>query len=268
MKLVTVATDEVGYMPYLYESCKRHNTKLHVLGLGEKWQGFDWRLKLIKDFVQSQDPNEIICMIDAYDTVLLRPLEPLADALAELEKTKGISMIIGAENLQHPVLSIFPLFMFGTCNGMLLNAGTYVARAGSLSRILENIPYHRDDQVAFTKYCQQKPNDLYVDKDSKFFLTISSPLQQVHRKGIEITSSQELLFNGTRPFILHGNANSRMENILRGLGYTVSPSHEEKLLRFHLKAMWKKCVYYASFSYIYIVGIVAVVCIVKLLNKK
>jgi hypothetical protein len=57
MKLVTVATHNDKYFPALQESCDRLGYNLVILGWGEKWQGFAWRFKLVRDYLETQPPE-------------------------------------------------------------------------------------------------------------------------------------------------------------------------------------------------------------------
>lgn len=54
--VVTVATESKSYFPYLVESCKRHGGQLEVLGMGEKWEGFNW--KYVNDGVFKDDSGK------------------------------------------------------------------------------------------------------------------------------------------------------------------------------------------------------------------
>ena len=50
LQIVTVATHKLGYLEQLIESCKRAGTELKILGLGDKWEGFFTKLKLMHDY--------------------------------------------------------------------------------------------------------------------------------------------------------------------------------------------------------------------------
>ena len=62
--LSTVATEEKLYMKYLIESIKKNNGELKILGYGEKWQGFNWRNLLMKQYLETLDKNDIVCFMD------------------------------------------------------------------------------------------------------------------------------------------------------------------------------------------------------------
>ena len=94
VRLVTVATHSQFYFPWLLESCKRYNTKIEVLGWGEKWKGFTWRFSLMIEYLKSLDPEEIVCFIDAYDVILLRPLEDIVSYFNDIIKMTILIILI------------------------------------------------------------------------------------------------------------------------------------------------------------------------------
>ena len=51
--IVTVATEKDCYMPYLIESCKKNGKELEILGFNQKWKGYNWRLKLMIDYLKN-----------------------------------------------------------------------------------------------------------------------------------------------------------------------------------------------------------------------
>lgn len=53
LHIVTVATESKYYFPYLVESCKKYGKELEVLGYGEKWKGFNWRFKLMIEYLKN-----------------------------------------------------------------------------------------------------------------------------------------------------------------------------------------------------------------------
>ena len=46
--IVTVATESQYYFPYLIDTCRKYGKEIDILGFGEKWQGFNWRMQLMK----------------------------------------------------------------------------------------------------------------------------------------------------------------------------------------------------------------------------
>jgi len=84
--VVTVATEPNYYFQYLQESCKKNEKELVVLGYGEKWKGFNWRFKLIINYLKTLKKNDIVCVIDGYDVLCTRNLNELKDVFLQVKK--------------------------------------------------------------------------------------------------------------------------------------------------------------------------------------
>ena len=76
MKVITVATDKIGYYYSLQETTTKLGYEWITLGYGLKWKGFGWRLKLIINYLKTlEDVNEIVMIVDAYDVIFIRKSE-------------------------------------------------------------------------------------------------------------------------------------------------------------------------------------------------
>ena len=97
MKVITVATEKNGYYLSLEESAKNLDFELILLGLGMKWKGFGWRVKMVLEYLQkslmnsSMNEDDVFMMVDAYDVVLLRSSK---DALNEYA-SMGVPFLCG-----------------------------------------------------------------------------------------------------------------------------------------------------------------------------
>ena len=160
MKLVTVATHSDGYYPWLLQSCTRHNAELTVLGWGEKWKGFSWRFTLMIDYIKSLNPNEIVCFIDAYDVILLQPLEKIAKKFIKIQNETNCKMVVAHELHSTYIQKFGTDITLGTCKNRNVNAGTYIGYAKDLIETLPKIyelgpHYHSDDQKSLIEYCKK-----------------------------------------------------------------------------------------------------------------
>ena len=95
MKVVTVATHPERYFNSLLDSAKKNNIEITVLGMGQKWQGFKWRLTLMKEFLKNNNPYEIIVFIDAYDVIFLQDLNKLKEEFIKAKNLHNFKMFIG-----------------------------------------------------------------------------------------------------------------------------------------------------------------------------
>ena len=69
--VLTFATEETAYLPSLRASAKAQGFRFEVLGLNQKWQGFMWANSLLMDRVRECDPNELVLVLDGYDTLVV-----------------------------------------------------------------------------------------------------------------------------------------------------------------------------------------------------
>jgi hypothetical protein len=171
MKLVTVATHIDGYMPWLKKSCDRYKTTLYTLGLGEEWQGYNWKFLKMKEFLKSVDPNEIICFMDAYDVILLRDPSSLEEDFLSFCKLTGKKIIVGCDKPKPMYMKVLAYATFGKCDDEMLNSGTYIGKASDLlyminemSRISNDDP-SVDDQVLLKDWCSMNTNLIHIDCD-------------------------------------------------------------------------------------------------------
>lgn len=70
----TVATENVGYFNEMLESCTRHDISMTVLGMGQKWEGFVWKWKLVlRSLLQATHiaDEDFVGVVDAYDLVFV-----------------------------------------------------------------------------------------------------------------------------------------------------------------------------------------------------
>lgn len=225
VRLVTVATHSQFYFPWLLESCKRYNTKIDVLGWGEKWKGFTWRFKLMIEYLKSLDPEEIVCFIDAYDVILLRPLEEIVSFFNDIIRMTNKKIIMSQEIIDPDYSDFFNQIYFGKCKNSFICAGTYMGKASDILKVLtdayQNQKDSNDDQVILTEYCNEHPDVFYIDTDSLFFLVIGPRSTDITKnKNIKFTNNS-LAYLNSRPFFFHGPGNRKMEDLIKELNYTI-----------------------------------------------
>jgi hypothetical protein len=233
MKFVTVATRSDGYFEYLKQSCVRHHIDIHVLGWGEEFQGWVWRLNLIRDYYNTLDPEDIVCFVDAYDVIILR------DG-TEIEKTfKNMnSRIVIAEDVNvNPIKEIIARFLyFGTCKNVRVNAGTYIGYVKDILWMLNSIcilndcdnDKKLDDQKMITDLCQHMPLRFTIDTDKDIFICTSYK-SGMEMANISIDKQKVLYYEKTAtPCILHGAGKASINDIISRLGYSINTKNESK----------------------------------------
>jgi len=250
VKLVSVATHSDGYLPWLLKSCERYNVKLDILGWNQKWQGFVWRFSLMINYLKSLDPNELVCFIDAYDVILLRPLNEIEEYYNDIVKLTGKKIIIGTENAHNAYIKRMSEFIFDKCKNIQINAGTYLGRAKDLLDVLNNMNDKNkpsdDDQVVYTDYCNKHPDVFYIDHDKIFFLTVEDTFNDVMQNFDIKIENQTVKYMESRPFFIHGNGNTILDSLIEKLGYKITAEDKNKVNGSHSKIIVNKVKYYVK----------------------
>ena len=244
MKLVTVATHSERYYPYLQLSCKRYGHELITLGWGEKWQGFAWRFKLMKDYLQSLNPEEIVCFIDAFDVVILQTPEEIEEKFIKLINGDLTKVLISKEKYSHngienTIIYYFQNIVFTKCKTDYINAGTYIGSASTLLNLYTNIcnefkcKSDTDDQRLIQDYCNNHNEQFIIDSDSSLFLVINSMISKMKKDENDISfNNNKLIYKkNIYPSIFHCNGFTNFDYIIEKLGYDpeiFKAEHESK----------------------------------------
>ena len=227
--IVTVATDYEYYLHYLIDTCKRYGKELEILGFGEKWKGFNWKFKLMIDYLNNLPDTDIVCFIDGYDVICLRNLDELEDEFIKIKKENNCSIIVGHDKTSF-IMSFNSLY-FGKCNNTKLNSGTYIGYVKDLLFILINLQKinsndNSDDQYLMTQYCNLNKNLFYIDTKSKLFLSLSYPLQEIDDK-LEIKDNI-IYYQSEKPFFIHAPGYTYLDNLIIRLNYDYDYNHKIK----------------------------------------
>jgi len=248
LHIVTVATDSQYYFPYLLESCKRNGKELEVLGMGEVWQGFNWRYVKMMEYLKTLPTDDIVCFVDGYDVVCCRNLNEIIGEFKEIKERTGCKIVVGHDK-KH-LYNQLNLLYFGTCNDKEINSGTYIGFVKDILEIIQHIyelnpKNDADDQVLMTQYCQKSQNEIHCDTENKLFLTMLYSLEEIDTY-VEIDKNTHILtYQSNRPFFMHANGYGYLENVIRKLGYIVENDNIknelfsnfiEKKICFYLKA--------------------------------
>lgn len=239
LHIVTVVNESKYYFPYLVESCKRNGKKLEVLGMGEKWTGFNFKYKKMVDYLKTLPETDIVCFVDGFDVICSRNLNEIKEAFLNLKAETGCKMIAGDDKLI--ITEFFRFFgslYFGNCNGEYLNSGTYIGFVKDLSEILNEILHAHsnddaDDQKIMIEYCNRYPGEIYIDKNNKLFLALAYPSLEVD--GLLTINDILVSYNNENPFFVHAMAGGFLENTIRKLGYSINDETKDKLFYDNIK---------------------------------
>ena len=252
--IVTVATHPQYYFPYLQESCKKNGKELVVLGYGQKWQGFNWRFKLIINYLKTLKKNDIVCCIDGYDVVCTRNLNQLKDAFLQVKKKYNCKIIVGEDKVIVNDLFSFLANIgiknyYSECKNKSLNAGTYIGYVEDLIEILNKIynlnPVdYADDQILLTKYCNLNPSEIHIDKGCDIFLTILSTNKEIDNE-LNFTKNNNKIFvtyKNNAPFFIHGPGETYLDNVIIKMDYNYD--YNNKINKIIYKKNYDKIFFY------------------------
>lgn len=270
MKLVTVATSSEYYFPWLKQSCQRFNQEITVLGWGQPWKGFVWRFKLMLQYLQTLSPNEIVCFIDGYDVIMLRPLHEMETLFKETVQGTDYKIIVGHEDIKTFYNKIGSILVFGQCKNKPLNAGTYVGYAHELHALLkemydsDSVTDKTDDQILLSKYCRNNANKIMIDVNSKFFATI------VHKEIYPFITikNNEVIYKNTKPFFLHAPALGCLNKVIKQLGYPFTLEDEKIIQDYRHKAGIQKKEYYSQFQLKYFLIVLVILFVIIKIWKR
>jgi len=228
LHIVTVATESKYYFPYLIESCKRHGKELEILGYGEKWKGFNWRFKLMIEYLKKLPQNDIVCFVDGYDVLCVRDLDEMKKVFLEIRNKTGCEMVIGINEFDtnNYIYNFGSYYYFGKCNNSYINAGAYIGYANDLLKIMNEIIQinnkdDADDQVLITEYCNKSNTNIYIDNNGILFVTLFHPLCEIDEY-FEISEDTKVVsYKSNRPFFIHANTYGYLDGIIKKLGYSM-----------------------------------------------
>ena len=240
LHIVTVATESKYYFPYLQESCRRNGKELEVLGMGEKWEGFNWRYTKMIEYLKGLPEDDIVCFVDGYDVLCTRDLREIIPVFLEIKEREGCKMVVGFDNMNdNKLFEFISYFLFDRCKNKALNAGTYLGFVKDILKIIAKVynlnpKNDADDQMLLTQYCKNNQNDIYIDANNQLFLTFCETGELYQYVKIE---NNYLTYKNENPFFIHaGGGMSYLDDIIVKLNYSYICNIKKQLQQdFYLK---------------------------------
>jgi hypothetical protein len=171
--LVTIATKPGGYLKWLEQSCKRNGTKLTILGMGSEWKGYITKCILVKEFLENLPEDDIVCIIDAYDVLMIQHVEILKDKFIKHTENTNYKLICAVDIISP---NIGTKWYYGTEEDIIINAGTYIGFAGFIKDMYKKMidlynlnKVFSDDQFLLNKFYKNHKNEILIDTNKKFF---------------------------------------------------------------------------------------------------
>jgi procollagen-lysine,2-oxoglutarate 5-dioxygenase len=276
VEVITISTDNKFYYPNLVESCRKNKGKLTTLGMGEEWQGYNWKFKKMLNYLTNLSDDKIVCFVDGYDVISCRDLTELAYEFIKLKNKYKCKIIAGCDEYGFIGKKIAAHMSFGKCDNHYLNSGTYIGYVKDLKDIISKIyelnpSDSADDQVLMIQYYNKHPGEIHIDHECKLFLTLMYPLIEVdYFTSITINNNKlHAIDYKSMPFFVHAPGNGFLNNIIIKLGYGTPDSDVKKNLTY---AMADKLCYhlkrlFIDYKYIFLSIIVILVVISFTITK-
>lgn len=252
MHFVTVATHSERYFPVLKESCKRNKIHLEILGEGEEYTGHYMKDDLMLQYLTDLKDDEIVCFLDAFDTVCLQSEKEIKQKFLDTKKNLIISLDNKINWRSHPIGGWYYSKIFKECKGEYLNSGLYIGYVWCIKQFLEkSLKYrsveHNSNQRTWIDYCIAKPDDFCFDKKRELFVNFvrisQNPNVEIKNKKLNIRmDTQSRNANGGRdvsPSFISGPASYDMNYMLKKLGYKNLPEMNYLLSPLNVKKFFK-----------------------------
>jgi hypothetical protein len=267
MHIVTVATKNDGYLDYLIESCKRNGGNLEILGWRQEWKGFMMKIKLLNEYLNNLDDDDIVCYVDGYDVIILQHV----DKIESLFRNSGSKILLSKDaNLDIiPLFDIFFKYYYSEYKNYNINAGTFIGYVKYLKIIFNKIcneydcnDKDLDDQIILTKICNEynNKNDINIDINRNIFLVIGD--LDSNKNKIKIQNNELIFNNNIKPCILHGVGNYNLSVIIKKLNYNIKCTKHRNILTYLLTTT-----YFKKILTVVIIIIIIIIMIVLFNNK-
>lgn len=167
MKILSPITKTNTGSNNLKKSLLKYNYEFHFIGIGDKWDNFMTKLKIVLKFLKNCD-DDIYCVVDGYDMLACN----YPEKLLETYKNKNIPILFGGEKFCFRYNGI-PIKKYKNISFInsrkFLNGGFYMGKKNDLLHMLEwaikkslekNI---KDDQKILCLYANTFPDKVGID---------------------------------------------------------------------------------------------------------
>lgn len=203
-----VAVDKASY---LLDTSNHFNIDIELIGIGHTFTTFKDRLYLLQNYLTDVDPNEIILVMDGYDTLFNNNIEYAIDTFI----FKNTRILISAERMftyQYPIY--LDNYNKIESDYRYVNAGTFMGYASDINQMLTELfelPLSSEiDQGLMGAWLHgilNQPTKVQLDTNCDVFWVTSGDWNKLK----EIAETDDVIknpFTDTRPFVIHNTGNA------------------------------------------------------------
>jgi hypothetical protein len=133
---------------YTFETGKFHGMQVQNLSTTMVWNGYQDKLIAMHKFVHTVSPDDIVCFVDAYDSILNASKEELIEKFLN----EDAEIVFGAEINCHPPCMREFTWPESPTPLKHLNSGFYIGYARALRKLFSSAPLQGDDQEYIARY--------------------------------------------------------------------------------------------------------------------
>ena len=226
--IVTYATHSERYFDIL-----KNHPEIIILGYGETWESFHNKIYATCEFCKTKNPDDIICFVDGFDSVILASNEEIMKKYKKMNHPLIFSQDINSSGVVGKFLQDK---IFGTCNNQRVNSGMYIGTSESIVKFWDNFQKYEDDQIFATKKCRTS-DYMKIDHTHELFYNFS-----VKDDISYMSSSKRIQINNMgNPAVISAPAGQNINNVLTNIGFSDSDLPEIKInFEYRFNANYKK----------------------------
>ena len=196
---------------YLLNTAKHFNIDVDIIGIGYKFTNFTNRLYILQNYLKDTNPEEIILVMDGYDTLFNNTLEYALNKFQE----KNTRILISSEKFFTYQWDKFK-HKFDTINSdyKYVNAGTYMGYASDLKLMVDELfeiykeyPTNIDQGLigvwAYNNF--ENKEKVQLDTNCEIFWVTSGDWDLIKN----IAENKDIInpLTNSKPFIIHNTGN-------------------------------------------------------------
>lgn len=168
-QVITYATHDQGMYQELINN--EFGIPIKTLGFGTKWKGFTDKIKGVRKYLDTCDPDTIVIFVDGFDSAIVKPLDVAIQRFLDYDTEILLSLDKDA------YLKPITLKIFGSCkDNIIVNSGLIMGYVRSLKKLytyLDNKNESTDDQRNLNSACKYFKNIIKLDMNKSIFTNLA-----------------------------------------------------------------------------------------------